>query len=156
MKKSRLFIIISTIILVFLVVSCRDDEEMIDIHFDTQGGSRVPSMRVSIDKQDQSLPQPTKEGYTFRHWSLTPENGVAFDQDYRELDESFVTLYAVWEPDQYTITYILDHGAEPIIDRVTHGEMVELHDPSIEGYFFAGWYDGIMIRISPFPSIRSP
>ena len=79
------------------------------------------------------LPTPTKNGYTFSHWSGDPlfvhEN---------------ITLTAVWNIINYSIVY---HPQSEVIETDNpasfniESPMIELKEPSMPGYTFLGWYD---------------
>ncbi|QNM05785.1 InlB B-repeat-containing protein [Qiania dongpingensis] len=100
------------------------------------------------------LKAPVRPGYTFLGWYKEPErtNRVDHLPPYDASDgESFippeppeaVTLYAKWQLEAYTITYILDGGtnnpANPASYTVESPDII-LAAPSKEGAVFAGWY----------------
>ena len=80
-----------------------------------------------------------KTGYTFKHWSLN-ENGEAYNFNTPVTDN--LTLYAVYEIINYTITYDLDggsvHTANPTSYNV-ESNSITLYNPTKTGHTFAGW-----------------
>lgn len=91
-----------------------------------------------------SLPiAPAKEGYTFAGWGN--EEGVAYtDSEGNSVANWFdtqpITLYAIWQPKPYTITFVSNGGSA--IDPLTaaYGAAIVAPVPTLEGYSFAGWY----------------
>ncbi|MFI3139366.1 InlB B-repeat-containing protein, partial [Streptococcus suis] len=81
------------------------------IHFDTQGGTRVPSQTRNYN-DNLSLGGVTSErqGYTFSHWS-TDKDGQKVADDMPVTSD--LTLYAVWSPKdniRYTILHYLQNA----------------------------------------------
>lgn len=62
-------------------------------------------------------------------YNLTPEN-------------TSVTLYAIWEPVKYTLTYSLNGGVNNTNNKKTYTvkDTVKLYNATRKGYTFAGWY----------------
>ena len=80
---------------------------------------------------------PEKEGYTFKYFSK--DKKVAFDYN-AEITED-ITLYAVYEINKYTVTYI-NEGSEYHKEELTYGSKHEkIEDPFKTGYTFIGWYN---------------
>ncbi|MDO4198368.1 MAG: Ig-like domain-containing protein, partial [Erysipelotrichaceae bacterium] len=82
-------------------------------------------------------------GKTFSHWSLT-ENGTAVDDSvFTNTTDKDVTLYAVYENIEYTITYVMNGGTNAASNPYKYtveSDTITLADPSKTGYTFAGWY----------------
>ncbi|MBR4868865.1 MAG: InlB B-repeat-containing protein [Clostridia bacterium] len=95
----------------------------------------------------------TKTGYTFVGWGTSPSGGTVFDQnDTTLLPEKIngnlkngncsTTLYAVWQPETYTIQYNANGGnGAPAKQIKTYGTALKLSNtiPQKEGYVFKGW-----------------
>mgnify|MGYP001011813836 CR=1 FL=1 len=80
---------------------------------------------------------PSKEGYTFKYFSK--DKKVAFDYS-AEITED-TTLYAVYEINKYTITYI-NEESEYHKEELTYGSKhKKIEDPFKTGYTFTGWYN---------------
>ena len=80
---------------------------------------------------------PEKIGYTFKYWSLK-ENGEEYEFSTKITKD--ITLYAVYEINKYTVTYIND-GEEYHKETALYGSVItSIQDPTKEGYTFTGWY----------------
>ena len=80
---------------------------------------------------------PSKIGYTFKYWSLK-ENGEEYEFSTKITKD--ITLYAVYEINKYTLTYI-NEGIEYHKETAEYGSVItEIQDPTKEGYTFTGWY----------------
>ena len=81
---------------------------------------------------------PSKIGYTFKYWSLK-ENGEEYEFSTKITKD--ITLYAVYEINKYTLTYI-NEGIEYHKETAEYGSVItSIQDPIKEGYTFIGWYD---------------
>ena len=81
---------------------------------------------------------PEKEGYTFKYWSK--EKGGE-EYNFNTLVTENTTLYAVYEINKYTVTYI-NEGSEYHKEELTYGSKHEkIEDPFKTGYTFIGWYN---------------
>ncbi len=81
---------------------------------------------------------PSKIGYTFKYWALE-ENGEEYEFSTKITKD--ITLYAVYEINRYTVTYIND-GVEYHKETLEYGSVItNIQDPEKEGYTFKGWYD---------------
>ena len=90
------------------------------------------------EKAVKPEPNPSKIGYTFKYWS-TKENGEEYNFS-AEVTEN-ITLYAVYEINTYTVTYI-NEGSEYHKEELTYGSKHEkIEDPFKTGYTFIGWYN---------------
>ena len=92
------------------------------VTFDAEGGSVTPSTqdkqfsstygKASDGVSDQSLPIPTKTGYTFDGW-WTGDNGT--DTEVTDTTTMFTasnhTLYAKWVANAYTVTFDAEGGS---------------------------------------------
>ena len=81
---------------------------------------------------------PSKIGYTFKYWSIK-ENGEEYEFSTKITKD--ITLYAVYEKNKYTVTYI-NEGVEYHKEILEYGSVVtSIQDPIKEGYTFTGWYN---------------
>lgn len=97
------------------------------------------------------LRDPQRPGYTFLGWYTDPErtNRVDYLPPYDASNGNIftppepVTLYAKWQLEAYTITYILDGGSNdqnnPAFYTVESPD-IPLKAPSKDGAVFTGWY----------------
>ena len=81
---------------------------------------------------------PSKIGYTFKYWSIK-ENGEEYEFSTKITKD--ITLYAVYEINKYTVTYI-NEGTEYHKETAEYGSVViSIQDPTKEGHTFIGWYN---------------
>ena len=73
-------------------VEIKEDVETYIIKFNTDGGSIIPDQVVEKGKKVEKPIDPTKDGYTFKEWTL---NEIAFD--FETIVESDLELKAKWE-----------------------------------------------------------
>ena len=104
---------------------------MINVHFNSNGGSNCDSVIVEEDGYLKNPPTSTKIGYSFAGWD--------FDFMNTPVTQSF-TARANWNPNKYTITYNANGG---IISKtsqdVYYNQSYELYEPTRNGYTFLGW-----------------
>ncbi len=98
-----------------------------------------------------AAPSKNKPGYTFGGWSTNKDNNADLQYFKAETDlksllglEENVTLYAVWIPIEYSITYELDGGKldsnEPTkFDVSKLNQQITLVAPTKVGYTFNKW-----------------
>ena len=131
--------------------STQDSVEIISwytVTFNSNGGSNVASQTVRYGGvADEPVP-PTKTGYTFKHWSLT-EGGAAYS--FNSPVNGNTTLLAVWQINQYTLTFNSNGGSAVAAITQDYGSAVTAPaDPERTGYNFLGWTtDGNMVIVLP-------
>ncbi len=106
------------------------------------GGTNSDKNLTNFSIEDNgTLYDPTREWHTFKGWY--------FDADYTTLVTKIettacrdVTLYALWEPTVYSITYELDGGTNSDKNPISFslGDDGTLYEPTHIGYTFKGWY----------------
>ena len=89
----------------------------------------------------------TRAGYTQVGWSTVDggEKVYGFEDVYTQNEA--LTLYPVWNANQYTVTFDSTGGSEVITKTidVTYGEPLgDMPVPKREGYVFLGWYDALV------------
>ena len=133
------------------------------IKFDINGGTKSSTIQdisctleeITTNNDKCKLPKvdETRKGYKFDGWSSVKdesgEEGTHYDAEQQMTDklgeENEITLYAVWTPILYTITYNLDGGTyedQTIVKssyNVLVKEAIDLFTPTKVGYTFAGW-----------------
>ena len=102
-------------------------------------------------------------GHTFTGWNTDPNgNGEAYDATSISLDENLaeneITLYAQWEINKYTITFMSD-GTEISADTYNHGQTPVAPSPeptkaptNTEVYSFVGWADSTGTLLDSLPA----
>ena len=75
------------------------------IMFNAQGGSAVVPQIIAQGGKATVPAQPTRAGYTFKHWSTSVGGASAYDFS-KTVDDGDLTLYAVWTPKtvNYTVS----------------------------------------------------
>jgi len=114
-------------------------EDRNEIKFNTNGGSKVDSIKSIAGETIYEPERPTKEGYKFEGWYIdeTLENKYEFSV----MPEENITLYAKWTRLESTIIFNTNGGS--LIETITKyvGEIIEEPEkPTKEGYKFEGWY----------------
>ena len=117
------------------------EKEKYLVHFDTNGGSFIPSQTVLYGDKIIKPNDPTREGYTFDYWSDVI-NGSEFN--FETTVSNDVTLYAVFEENEYKINYYIDGNLDSTISKlIIYPDILNyvLENPTKEGYIFSGWKD---------------
>jgi len=116
------------------------------ISYTLNGGSVSTANPTSytVETEDFTLVNPTKDGYTFAGW--TGSNGAIAETSVTIVkgstgDKSYT---ANWSVDTYTITYDLEGGTVTPVNAnptsyTVETETITLTNPTREGYTFAGW-----------------
>ena len=116
------------------------------LSFDANGGEgTIDSVDLDTDEQT-TLPEAgfTRTGYTFAGWATTAGGSAVYaDEASYTIGTGDATLYAVWTPISYTITYTLNDGTNhednPESYTIEDSE-ITLKDPTRTDYTFSGWY----------------
>ena len=112
------------------------------------GVLETPNPATYTIESSFTISNPTKEHYNFLGWSalntnnemvlMTNWNNVVGPGWYGDF-----TLYATFEPINYTITYNLNGGTNSENNPATYNiesSTIQLEDPQRKGYSFKGWY----------------
>ena len=130
------------------LASCNDTEAEVaeyTITFNTDGGSSVSSVKVKDgEKVAKPSTNPTKEGYTFKHWSTTKGGS---EYDFSTAVSGNLTLYAVWEENApepvttYTVTFVTGEGGSPVQNQTVNAgaKATKPTNPTKNGYTFKHW-----------------
>ena len=128
------------------LVSCKDtevEEQKFTVSFVDQDGKVITTSEVGDGKTVSKPTNPTLDGYTFKHWSLT-KNGEPYD--FSTPVTANLTLYAVWEKNPepvttYTVTFVSGEGASTIPSQTVESgkAVIEPSDPTLSGYTFKHW-----------------
>ena len=130
-----------------------DDEQTVyTITFETDSGSACEQLSVnsgqSLNEANLSLPTPEKTGYTFVGWFVDSQKTQEFNLNIKITQNQ--TLYAKWDVNQYTITYISNIAGEEFTNTITqdYGTVIDIPDSPKEGYMFGGWYADKSFKLS--------
>ncbi len=90
----------------------------------------------------------TRSGYTFAGWATSENGAIAYLDGATVINLASesgaeIHLYAKWEAIEYTISYVLNGGAngENPATYTVETETIVLNAPNRTGYVFLGWYD---------------
>jgi len=101
------------------------------ITFDTDGGSAITPITQAFGSSITAPADPTKEGYTFKGWDKEIPSTMPIDG---------LTVKALWEANDYTITFDTDGGsAIAPITQAFGSSITAPTDPTRDGYTFKGW-----------------
>ena len=114
------------------------------IIFDSNGGQGTNHQVTGKTDSTITLPENgfTRKGYEFKGWATTANGSVVYNNlgEYQVGAESNVTLYAVWETIEYTITYKSVYGSlESTQAYNVEDDTFTCPRPTRTGYTFDGW-----------------
>ena len=111
------------------------------VTFDSAGGSTVdPQTIPSGQKATKPKTDPTKDGFNFKGWY---KEGSTTSFDFNTAITENITLKAIWEAKEFTVTFNTDGGSAVSAQKVKYnGTANEPEDPTRTGYNFLGWYEG--------------
>jgi uncharacterized repeat protein (TIGR02543 family) len=114
------------------------------VTYNANGGSGAPSTQTKWYNETLTLSttKPTRTGYTFQGWATSSSGSVAYASGASYTANAFVTLYAVWKANTYTVTYNANGGTgAPSAQTKTYGVSLTLSStvPTRNGYNFLGW-----------------
>lgn len=115
------------------------------IKYDANGGGTAPSNQSTYYGKSVTLPSMSRTGYSFQGWAKTASGSVAYKAGTSYTPNANVTLFAVWSPNTYTVTYNSNTA-----DTVTNmpSNQTQTHDvtlplsstvPKRTNYKFLGW-----------------
>ena len=113
------------------------------IRFDPNGGTGAMSpVTYTTDDARVTLPNCafTKEGHTFAGWAAAPDGAVVYGNRATISPPGSMTLHAVWQINQYTVSFNTAGGN--VVSSITqdYGTAVTAPaDPVRAGYAFTGW-----------------
>ncbi len=114
------------------------------------GGTPMASQSFAYDESAKALTVNTftRTGYTFEGWALTSGGVKAYDnsasvKNLTTTQNGTVTLYAVWTPNLYTVSFNAGTGGSGTMSIQNHTYNTSLPLPenafACLGYSFAGW-----------------
>lgn len=115
------------------------EAEEYTVIFNTDGGDETESLTVACG-EEFSLPTASKTGYRFVCWK--DESGIEYIAGQKAImPAEDKTFKAVWEAEEYTVTFNTDGGNEIEALTVTFGEEFTLPSAKKIGHSFAFWRD---------------
>ena len=122
------------------------------VKFDKDAANATGSMAVQSYTYDEAQNITgvgfTREHYSFAGWATQSGGAVVYKntESIKNLiatDGGVVTLYAVWTPVEYTVSFDANGGthSNTVSTYNTESETITLSDGAKVGYTFGGWYD---------------
>lgn len=114
------------------------------IYYNANGGTNAPGNDEKIEGVGKNLSTqlPKREHYVFKGWARSKNATVAeyASGEVYQIDAN-VTLYAVWEPETYTINFDANGGKGELESiTVTYGNTMRMPNTIIkDGYYLKGW-----------------
>ena len=115
------------------------------VKYDANGGSGAPGNQTKTYGVALTLSstKPTRTGYTFSKWNTKADGtGTNYNSGAKYTGNANLTLYAVWTPITYTVTYNANGGSgAPGNQTKTYGVALTLSStkPTRIGYTFSKW-----------------
>lgn len=114
------------------------------VKYDANGGTGAPSSQSKVWGQALTLvsAKPSRTGYTFKGWaSSSGATAAEYQPGASYTANKSITLYAVWELNEYDITYNLNGGTGSIPKQHVTGKTTTLTTvrPTRARYDFLGW-----------------
>lgn len=124
------------------------------IKFDTKSGSSLGDVSYTIDTDNVILSTKSrKEGYTFAGWYKDETYTQPFGETISKGTSGNFTLYAKWNPVNYTIKYETYSDVEVPSSTYTIEQEIALPAPQRSAYSFAGWYESDRLEGKPIMAI---
>ena len=158
--KKIIFLVVLSVIMVVLTVSCQTAPSSYHIHYELNGGKLSAGSNPDAFVEGGEpivLTNPTKNGYVFAGWKDNINRQTAPEKLYVLTTDiaSDVVITAYWEPAVYSISYNLEQfdmpKAEEPEEKQTNPVSYTIETPNIElipaqgsdDYIFVGWiYEG--------------
>lgn len=111
------------------------------VTFNTDGGTAVESQTVDHGSKATKPANPTKTGYTFAGWYTEADT----EFDFNTPITSATTLYAKWNANQYTITFLKQYGSggtdnATVTFNSNNFSVGTIELPTRDRYEFGGYY----------------
>ena len=115
------------------------------ITYDANGGTGAPAPQTKSHGVTLYLStvEPTRAGCTFARWATSPDgSGISFHPGQGFTLNKDTTLFAIWDPQLYTIHFDANGGTNaPADQQKLHGASITLSSqkPERTGYDFVTW-----------------
>ena len=142
LRKVLLVLLATAFCAVLFAIGCTsvqdDGKHMVTFNYVT---SQIPTEKISVDDGSVlSEPEmPVREGYTFVGWATDIVGANMYD--FSAPVEDDLRLFAIWEQNVATVTFMLQDGTVFATQKVNIGEKViaPAETPYEEGYAFDSW-----------------
>lgn len=114
------------------------------IKYNANGGTNAPANDTKIEGVAKTLTTniPTKAHYVFKGWARSKNATTAeYAAGGSYQRDANVTLYAVWEPETYTITFDANGGKGELENlTITYGNTIRMPNSVVkDGYYLKGY-----------------
>lgn len=114
------------------------------VSFNANGGTGAPGSQTRWYGEVIYLSsvRPTRTGYVFQGWAKSPSGRVEYQPGSAYGLDANTTLYAIWSPETYTISFNANGGSgAPGNQTKTYGQTLTLSStrPTRTNYNFIGW-----------------
>lgn len=114
------------------------------VSFNANGGTGAPGSQTRWYGEViyLSSARPTRTGYIFQGWAKSPNGRVEYNPGSVYGLDANTTLYAIWSPETYTISFNANGGSgAPGNQTKTYGQTLTLSStrPTRTNYNFIGW-----------------
>ena len=115
------------------------------VTYNANGGSGAPGKQTKWKDQTLTLSttKPARTGYTFSEWNTEPDgSGTSYSPGGSYKTNAGDTLYAIWTPVKYTVTYNANGGTLGSVksQTKTYGATLKLTGTATRtNYNFLGW-----------------
>lgn len=114
------------------------------VSYNANGGSGAPGKQTKWYGETLALSstKPTRTGYSFQGWATSASGSVVYASGANYTANTNATLYAVWKPNEYAVTYNANGGSDaPGAQTKKYGVTLKLSStiPTRTNYNFKGW-----------------
>lgn len=114
------------------------------VAFNANGGTNAPSEQTKVQNQALTLTAsvPSRTGYVFKGWSSSKSaSDVQYQSGGKYTKNAKITLYAVWEPEVYTIKFDKTDAKGEIDDvTITYGDTMKMPNNIVKEFaYLKGW-----------------
>lgn len=115
------------------------------ITYNANGGTGAPGRQTKVYGSILTLSttRPTRTGYSFTGWNTDANgSGTGYSPGQAYGADADLTLYAMWSPNKYTVSYNANGGSgAPSAQTKTYGVTLKLSStrPTRTNYNFVGW-----------------
>lgn len=114
------------------------------VSYNANGGNNAPTSQTKIEDTSLTLTSsiPNREGYIFKGWASSKNATEAqYQTDGTYTKNAKITLYAVWEPEIYTVSFDTNGGIGIIENQtITYGNTMKMPNTIVKDYsYLLGW-----------------
>ena len=126
------------------------------VTYNGNGGTPARSSDTVTYPNSVTLPSASRSNYTFAGWFTSPSGGSYVGTTGNSYTPSSnITLYALWSPIQYTISF--EENGGNAVANITGNVNSTVSLPtssqiSRSGYTFAGWFSNASLTVGPYTS----